>query len=81
VNFTAPASFEGNAWIGIIPSSVAHGSEAENDKHDLTYQYLNKKVAGTMTFTAPEKAGAYDFRMHDTDSDGKEVTSVSFTVK
>jgi hypothetical protein len=81
VSFTAPATFKDNAWIGIIPSNVPHGSEAENDKHDLTYQYLKKKVAGTLTFKAPEKPGAYDFRMHDTDSDGKEVASVSFTVK
>ncbi len=81
VSFTAPATFKGNAWVGIIPSSVPHGSEAENDKHDLSYQYLDKKVAGTLTFTAPKKAGAYDFRMNDTDTDGKEVASVPFTVK
>ena len=81
VHFTASSSFEGSAWIGIIPSEVAHGSEEENDKHDLAYQYLNKKVSGTLTFTVPETPGSYDFRMHDTDSDGKEVASVTFTVK
>ncbi len=81
VNFTAPATYASNAWVGIIPSSVGHGSESENDKHDIAYQYLDGKVAGVLTFTAPDKAGSYDFRMHDTDSDGKEVTSVTFTVK
>lgn len=81
VHFTAPATYASNAWVGIIPSGVEHGSETENDKHDIAYQYLDKKVAGTFTFTAPEKSGSYDFRMHDTDSDGKEVASVSFTVK
>lgn len=81
VHFVAPASFPGNAWIGLVPSGAPHGSETENDKHDLAYQYLKKKTKGSLTFTAPSKPGLYDFRMHDTDSDGKEVTYVTFSVK
>jgi len=80
VHFTAGPGFADNAWIGIIPSSIPHGSEAENDKHDITYQYLHGKQSGTLIFNAPSQAGEYDFRMHDTDNNGKEITSVSFRV-
>lgn len=81
VSFTAPASFDASAWIGIIPSKVRHGSEEENDKHDLVYQYIQKKTTGVMTFSAPNQPGTYDFRMHDTDNNGKEVGYVTFTVR
>ncbi len=81
VRFTAPEGYASNAWIGIIPSRVPHGSEAENDRHDLSYQYLNKRVAGSMTFIAPKDAGDYDLRLHDQDSNGREVASVSFRVE
>jgi hypothetical protein len=81
VYFVASENFQGNAWVGIIPASIPHGSESENDKHDLTYQYLNKKTSGILTFKAPDKPGLYDFRMHDTDNNGKEVTYITFSVK
>lgn len=80
LQFTAPSSFANDAWVGIVPSSVSHGSEANNDKNDLAYQYLKKRTSGTLTFTAPLKVGNYDFRMNDTDSNGKEVASLSFVV-
>lgn len=79
--FTAPPSFPGRAWVGIIPSSVPHGSEAENDQHDIAYQYLRGLTSGTLTFAAPDTPGSYDLRMHDTDSDGQEVASVTFRVE
>lgn len=79
VRFTALASWPGNAWVGIIPSRVPHGRESENDRHDVSYQYLKNRASGTLTFTAPG-VGDWDFRMHDTDSNGKEMASVSFTV-
>jgi|GEM_PF-1347914 len=81
VTFGAPDSFSGSAWIGIIPSNVPHGSEAQNDKYDLSYQYLRKKTAGQLTFQAPDASGSYDMRMHDTDSNGTEVASVTFRVE
>lgn len=81
VEFKAGPGFASNAWIGLVPSHVAHGSETENDKHDLSYQYLKKRASGVLTFKAPTKPGKYDFRMHDTDSSGKEVTYISFEVK
>jgi len=81
VHFKSTLGFASNAWVGIIPSNVAHGSEAENDKYDLAYQYLQNKASGTLMFKAPVNVGKYDFRMHDTDNNGKEVAYVSFEVK
>ncbi len=80
VAFTAPSSFKPNAWIGIIPSTTPHGSEATNDQFDISYQYLNKATSGSLTFAAPMQPGTYDLRLHDTDDNGKEVASVTFTV-
>jgi hypothetical protein len=80
VYFEAPGSFDRSAWVGIIPSSMAHGSEAENDKYDLTYQHLDKRTSGTLTFKAPQEPGSYDLRMFDTDDNGREAASVSFVV-
>lgn len=80
VRFTASSSYSSNAWIGIIPSNVTHGSEAENDKHDISFQYINGLLSGTKTFVAPKNTGSYDFRMNDSDNNGHEVASVSFVV-
>ena len=80
IHFTAPASFPTSAWIGIIPSNIPHGSESTNDQHDIAYKHLQGKTSGTLYFTAPRKAGNYDFRMHDRDDNGSEVGSVSFTI-
>jgi hypothetical protein len=81
VRFTAPSSYASDAWIGIIPSSVSHGSEANNDMYDIAYIYIQKRTNGTMVFVAPSQPGSYDLRMHTTDNNGVEVFSVSFTVK
>ncbi len=83
VDYTADANWDKSAWIGIIPSDVAHGKEAENDANDIAYKYLKKSAKGTLEFTAPNEPGNYDIRMHDTDdgSKGLEISSVSFTVK
>ncbi len=83
VTFKASPKWDENAWIGIIPSDVAHGKEAENDSYDIAYQYIKGATTGTFEFTAPNDAGKYDIRMNDTDdgSKGVEVASVSFEVK
>jgi hypothetical protein len=81
VSYTTPIGFAENAWVGIIPSNIEHGSEATNDQHDVAYQYLKGSTRGALTFTAPDQPGSYDFRMNDTDADGREVGSVTFTVK
>ena len=80
VQFTASGNWARNAWIGIIPSHIPHGSESVNDQHDITYQYIEKRTSGVMVFTAPGP-GQWDLRMHDTDSNGREVSSVSFSVR
>ncbi|MFA6571050.1 MAG: hypothetical protein WCT77_07415 [Bacteroidota bacterium] len=81
VSFTTNPGLKANAWIGIIPSEVKHGKEEENDKYDIAYQYLSGKTKGKLKFKAPAKKGKYDLRMNDTDDKGKEIFSVSFTVK
>lgn len=80
VHFTAPDTFPDDAWVGIIPSSVAHGSEAENDEYDEDYRYLEGEVEGVFEFIAPLVPGSYDFRMHDTDYEGLEVAFTTFHV-
>jgi len=79
VHFTAPANYASDAWIGIIPAHITHGSEAVNDQHDVAYQYIQKRTEGEMTFTAPHP-GQWDIRLHDTDNNGQEVTYVTFVV-
>ncbi len=78
LRWNAPV-YPNSAWIGIIPSSIPHGSESVNDQHDVTYQYLGGKTSGTFAFSAPA-AGNWDLRMNDRDDGGKEVASVSFKV-
>ena len=78
LRWNAPV-YPNSAWIGIIPSSIPHGSEGVNDQHDINYQYLGGKTSGTFNFTAPA-AGNWDLRMNDRDDSGKEVASVSFKV-
>jgi len=79
--FTAPNTFPDNAWIGIIPSNIPHGNETQNDEHDISYQYIQKRTTGSLTFQAPEQPGKYDFRMHSSDNNGREVFSVTFIVE
>jgi hypothetical protein len=81
VTFTAPAEITERGWIGLIPSSTAHGSEETNDGADVAYEYLSKRTAGSITMTAPEQKGSWDIRMNDTDNNGNEVASVTVTVK
>jgi len=80
VDFTAPAELPRNAWVGMIPSNVPHGKEETNDQHDIGWNYLEKKSAGTLHFVAPPESGSYDFRMNSSDSGGVEITSVTFRV-
>ena len=42
--FTTPATYASNAWVGIVPSSIPHGSEVDNDKHDISYVNLSKRI-------------------------------------
>lgn len=80
ITFQTSNNAPDNAWVGIIPSSVAHGSESENDNNDVAYEYLKKKTSGSITLKAPATAGNFDIRLNDTDNNGKEIATVSFTV-
>lgn len=83
VTFVAQEGLDKNAWIGIIPSDTPHGTEKVNDEFDVAYQYLNGKLTGTLTFTAPLTGGNYDFRLNESDvkQDAKELASISFVVE
>ncbi len=80
LEFSTTDKYDDSAWIGIIPSDVPHGKEKLNDKHDIKYKYMKGKQKGYFEFFAPGKPGRYDFRMNDTDNNGVEVASVTFTV-
>jgi len=81
VHFTAPASFEDNAWVGIFPADVPHGKEETNDLNKLIFQYLRKRTSGELVFSGPTRPGSYDLRMNDTDTNGTEVATITFTVE
>ncbi|MFC2092273.1 hypothetical protein ACFLSV_00095 [Bacteroidota bacterium] len=81
LTFETEGDFDKNAWIGIIPADIPRGDESRNDQHDVSYQYLRDKKSGELVFKAPEQPGTYDFRMHTSDQNGKEVTTLTFTVK
>ena len=81
VTFEVPGGLDKNAWIGIIPAAVPHGDEAVNDQHDVAYQYLAGATHGTFSFEAPMQPGAWDARLNENDSGGRELASASFTVR
>ncbi|MEO0706809.1 MAG: DUF2065 domain-containing protein [Cyanobacteria bacterium J06649_5] len=78
VKFTAEEDYVSQAWIGLIPSGVRHGSETINDQHDKAYKYIQNRLSGTEEFKAPEEPGPYDFRMNN---EGAEVSFISFEVQ
>ncbi len=80
IKYSAKEELGDHAWIGIIPSDIPHGDEAENDRHDIAYKYFTEKE-GEMIYTIDFEPGKYDFRMHTSDTDGKEIASISFEVK
>jgi hypothetical protein len=80
LHFDTVENYEPKAWVGIIPSDIPHGSEKINDAHDVSYKYLNKMKSGDFEFFAPGKPGRYDFRLNDTDNNGREVAHVTFEV-
>lgn len=81
VHFEAAKTFHENAWLGIIPKGIPHGSERENDRHNFDFEYINKREKGIAVLTAPAREGDYEVRLHDSDDNGREVDFVGFTVK
>jgi hypothetical protein len=78
ISFTASKEIADNAWIGIVPSNVSHGSSKKNDDNDIDYDFLAAETSGRLLLLAPDTRGSYDIRMSDPE---KEITSVSFQVK
>ena len=37
---------ETKAWVGIVPASIAHGSEWENDNHDVEFKHVSETLKG-----------------------------------
>ncbi len=81
IHFRGAQGLDRNAWIGIIPSGVPHGDERTNNDNNLSFQHLQGRAAGSLTFRAPTRPGYYDFRMHDSDERGREIAFISFTVE
>jgi outer membrane protein OmpA-like peptidoglycan-associated protein len=81
VQFTITGRLPDDAWLGIVPSNIPHGSEQTNDENDRGYEYIHSRSAATVTLTAPDEAGAYDIRLNDSDAEGGvEIASVPFQV-
>ncbi len=80
LTFKVNQKLDKRPWIGIIPSEIEHGDESKNDMHDVSYKYFDNQESGTLEFKAPTKEGKYDFRMHSSDGNGVEITSISFEV-
>lgn len=77
LRFKALPNFTSSAWIGMLDAAYPHGDANENDRHDLTYQYLKSRLSGELVFDAPRQPGTYDFRLND---NGREYYAVPFTV-
>jgi hypothetical protein len=78
ITFTALKATADNAWIGIVPSDVFHGSNKKNDDNDIDYDFLAANTSGRLLLLAPNMRGSYDIRMSDPE---KKITSVSFKVQ
>ncbi|MBU0597179.1 hypothetical protein KKA94_03395 [Patescibacteria group bacterium] len=80
VTYSIAEEIADDAWLGLVPSETAHGSEEIGDAVDTDYEYLEMKD-GSFSFTAPDLPGEYDFRIYSSDTEnGVELASISFTV-
>ncbi|MBT8230119.1 MAG: DUF642 domain-containing protein, partial [Bacteroidia bacterium] len=70
---------DNTAWLGIVPSGIAHDSEDENERFANQKKRVRQKD-GNMIFFAPDEVGLYDIRFHDMDNEGREIASASFMV-
>lgn len=69
-----------NAWIGIIPADVPHGSEEKNDEFDTDYFYFEGKASGdTFSFENDYlEPGKYTLRINESDDGGAELAWIGF---
>ncbi|NPV92661.1 MAG: copper amine oxidase N-terminal domain-containing protein [Firmicutes bacterium] len=80
VTFSPSIGVANSAWIGVIPSSIAHGDGDLADQHDTCYEWVRDHTNGMMQLIAPYTAGSYDVRYFSKDPGGLELASMSFTV-
>ncbi|MBN1198533.1 MAG: hypothetical protein JXA23_04205, partial [Bacteroidales bacterium] len=77
----SPFLVQQDAWIGLIPSEIVHGTSSLNYQNKVGYKSLRNVTSGVMIFTAPQKEGDYDFRLNNAMNNGFELGSISFRVK
>lgn len=73
VNWNAPAGHPATDWIGLY-------SVGDPDTSLIAWQYTEGAAAGSMTFTAPQPAGQYEFRCFTNDTFTRVATSNQVTV-
>ena len=74
IRFEQADSLPGKAWIGIVPSHVAHGSEERNDRYDIVYRFVEDHPDGKMTFYAPSYGTSWDIRFNSNDRGNREYS-------
>ena len=80
VIFSPATGVSSSAWIGVIPSVIAHGDGDLADKYDFGYEWVKNHPNGTLQLNAPKTPGSYDIRFFDNDPKGVELASASFIV-
>lgn len=77
VQYFAVSELAPTAWIGMVPSDIPHGDGYENDRYDVLFVYLKGRNSGTFNVTIPGNIppGEYEFRLFDTDDNGREIVS------
>lgn len=70
-----------DAWVGFIPSDVAH-TEKDSDDHNGDWGWVYEAdETGYVLITAPTRTGTWDIRLFDGDGAyAKEVTYITVTV-
>ncbi|MEG6523030.1 copper amine oxidase N-terminal domain-containing protein [Desulfotomaculum sp. 1211_IL3151] len=88
VYYTTDHPLFDDAWIGIIPPGVPHGSEIEGDAQNITYVYVEEAKYDSnsqkyVELEVPPTAGNYDIRMYSADhpdNNGIELASTPLHV-
>ncbi len=73
VNWTAPSNHSTTDWIGIY-------KVGEANNRFLSYEYVGSGSSGSMTFTAPNELGQYEFRYLLNNGYTSSATSNTVTV-
>ena len=80
-SYTSSKKLDRDAWFGVIPATVPHGSEEQADQHDLKRLTVgNAEGSRPFSLSVTLESGLYTLRMFDDDDAGQEVVSVPFRV-